>query len=111
MRKLFVLSLILLIMTIPAFLFASSCGGGDEMCVKPTETDYYYIKYTLDGEEIDAQDIILNFDGDVDDPLLVWWPNLGWIEFEAFIVGVGRMLQFPRSNYGFNSGQLPPGSL
>jgi hypothetical protein len=102
MKKVDVLCAVVLVSLVPVFLFWGCAGDGDEkgdgdedVCTKPAGTDYYYIRFILDGSEIDAQNIILNFGGDVNDPTLVWWPNLGWIEFEGFYCEGGKDASFP----------------
>lgn len=102
MKKMVVLCAVVLVSLVPVFLFWDCAGDGDgdgdgdeDVCTKPVGTGYYYIRFTLDGSEIDAQDIILNFGGDDANPTLVWWPNLGWIEFTGFYCEGGTNASFP----------------
>lgn len=57
MKKVIVLCSVVLLFLVSAFLFVG-CTAEDE-CTKPAGPDYYYIRFTLDGSEMDAEEIII----------------------------------------------------
>jgi hypothetical protein len=55
---------VVFVILLPAFLFINNCGN--ERCTIPTQHDYYHYRFTLDGSEFEAQEIILNFGDDAE---------------------------------------------
>lgn len=49
MKKVIVLCTVVLVLFMPTFLFASSCGG--EECPLNPDPDYYYIQFNISGPE------------------------------------------------------------
>lgn len=99
-NRIFIPGTIILIIIVLLGLFTGCSIFGDPdppggPCIEPTEPNYHYIRFTLDGLAMDAEDVILNFGG-YDDPTLVWWPNLGWTEMDGFNCGGGQTAAFPQ---------------
>ena len=110
MKKVIVLCFVVMVFLVPTSLFGSCSGKDDENgvngpddpdgpygpnCTKPTSPDYYTIRFTLDGSAIDQQDIILNFSGDSDDPILALWTDLDWMEMSGWYCKGGTVAEFP----------------
>ena len=78
MKKVVMVCFVVLVILVPVFLFIVGCFSED-MCTKPTEPDYHYIRFTLDGPEMDAEEIIiLNFgrpDVDAENPMVTLSPD------------------------------------